>query len=346
MNNILGAFGETAKLTIENCTLNTSPTLRPRPDVRAAPGHLRMPIENGQSAIRRSRRPRGAFTLVELLVVITIIVILLALLTPALDKAIEQAERAVCAANQKVIAASSWQYGMNNRKSLFICRGREVTLAIDTLGGALFTEGSEQDRTVNWAAAMATVGLTSADKRPVPIDRYTGTGIPGYTNHMPGKMWDCPSRNWGSYWSHNALWSTEQYALLIGYMYYGGVAIWENPYGEFEDQRNPPAPRRIGDSGRRVLTSDVTGKVFGPWGGRPARACGPPATTSPRSTGPWSGWNWTGSSRSIRGTSGRTKPSSSRRKTWAPGTPAPTSKAGRAISPEEWIDESTRVHVS
>jgi len=88
-------------------------------------------------------------------------------------------------------------------------------------------------------------------------------------NHMPGKMWDCPSRDWESYWSHNALWGTEQYALMIGYMYYGGVAIWENPYHEFPDQRNPPVPRRIGDPGRRVLTSDVTGRVFGPWGGRP-----------------------------------------------------------------------------
>jgi prepilin-type N-terminal cleavage/methylation domain-containing protein len=39
-----------------------------------------------------------AFTLVELLVVITIVVILLALLTPALDRAIYQAELAVCGA--------------------------------------------------------------------------------------------------------------------------------------------------------------------------------------------------------------------------------------------------------
>jgi len=44
-----------------------------------------------------SPRPR-AFTLVELLVVITIIVVLLALLTPAMDRAIYYAELAVCAA--------------------------------------------------------------------------------------------------------------------------------------------------------------------------------------------------------------------------------------------------------
>jgi prepilin-type N-terminal cleavage/methylation domain-containing protein len=44
---------------------------------------------------------RKAFTLIELLVVVTIIVVLLALLTPALDKAIYQAEMTQCAANMK-----------------------------------------------------------------------------------------------------------------------------------------------------------------------------------------------------------------------------------------------------
>ena len=42
---------------------------------------------------------RPAFTLIELLVVITIIVVLLALLTPAVDKAMYQAELAVCETN-------------------------------------------------------------------------------------------------------------------------------------------------------------------------------------------------------------------------------------------------------
>lgn len=40
-----------------------------------------------------------AFTLVELLVVITIIVLVLALIVPAMEKAIDHAERVRCAAN-------------------------------------------------------------------------------------------------------------------------------------------------------------------------------------------------------------------------------------------------------
>src|ERR1041385_622786 len=58
-----------------------------------------------------------AFTLIELLVVVTIIVVLLALLTPALDKAIYQAELAVCGADQRTVAASAVTYAMSYRRS-------------------------------------------------------------------------------------------------------------------------------------------------------------------------------------------------------------------------------------
>jgi prepilin-type N-terminal cleavage/methylation domain-containing protein len=57
-----------------------------------------------------------AFTLVELLVVITIIVILLALLTPALDKAMYAAEMARCGAQLKGIATGGTVYATANKR--------------------------------------------------------------------------------------------------------------------------------------------------------------------------------------------------------------------------------------
>src|SRR5688500_3053707 len=57
-----------------------------------------------------------AFTLIELLVVITIIVVLLSMLTPALDRAIYQAELAVCAANQDAIAGAVVVYAAGHRR--------------------------------------------------------------------------------------------------------------------------------------------------------------------------------------------------------------------------------------
>jgi type II secretory pathway pseudopilin PulG len=58
----------------------------------------------------------GGFTIVELLVVVTIIVVLLALLTPAMDKAIYEADLAVCSAHQKTIAMSTTNYALQYKR--------------------------------------------------------------------------------------------------------------------------------------------------------------------------------------------------------------------------------------
>ena len=57
-----------------------------------------------------------AFTLIELLVVVTIIVVLLALLAPALDKAIYQAELVTCAAKIRGVGATANTYAMNFKR--------------------------------------------------------------------------------------------------------------------------------------------------------------------------------------------------------------------------------------
>jgi prepilin-type N-terminal cleavage/methylation domain-containing protein len=60
---------------------------------------------------------RSAFTLVELLVVITIIVVLLALLAPALDQAVYQAELTLCSANLRAIATTSSLYAADHKRA-------------------------------------------------------------------------------------------------------------------------------------------------------------------------------------------------------------------------------------
>src|ERR1041385_3768014 len=57
------------------------------------------------------------FTLIELLVVVTIIVVLLALLTPAIDKALYQADLAACGASQNAIIKGLSTYAMSYHRS-------------------------------------------------------------------------------------------------------------------------------------------------------------------------------------------------------------------------------------
>ena len=59
---------------------------------------------------------RDGFTLVELLVVVAIIVVLLALLTPALDQAVYQAELAVCGARLKSLGTAATVYTVDHKR--------------------------------------------------------------------------------------------------------------------------------------------------------------------------------------------------------------------------------------
>lgn len=58
------------------------------------------------------------FTLVELLIVITIIVVLIALLVPALERSMGIALRAVCGARSRTMMSVVHQYGLDNRSNV------------------------------------------------------------------------------------------------------------------------------------------------------------------------------------------------------------------------------------
>ena len=63
------------------------------------------------------RNQQAAFTLVELLVVVTIIVVLLALLVPAIDRAMYAARMAVCGANLRGLGWMVTSYAQDNKKA-------------------------------------------------------------------------------------------------------------------------------------------------------------------------------------------------------------------------------------
>jgi prepilin-type N-terminal cleavage/methylation domain-containing protein/prepilin-type processing-associated H-X9-DG protein len=68
---------------------------------------------------RRTQHVRGAFTLVELLVVIGIIALLISLLLPSLNKAKKAANRTVCMSNFKQMFLAMQMYSSENRGWIF-----------------------------------------------------------------------------------------------------------------------------------------------------------------------------------------------------------------------------------
>lgn len=64
----------------------------------------------------RDRRCETAFTLVELLVVVSIITVLVALIIPSMEEAVYQAKLAACASNMKVVATAATTYAQDNQQ--------------------------------------------------------------------------------------------------------------------------------------------------------------------------------------------------------------------------------------
>ena len=188
--------------------------------------------------------PTKAFTLIELLVVVTIIVVLLALLTPALDKAVEAAQRVACAGNLRVVHSGSLQYASQNKKEFFTCRGRAVIRGFDMKNPPMPWQSNYTgaDSQVDWLAALASVGLAGTNLEP------TGDTLGG-SQHKPGKMWECPSTRIKVSWNTNGNYD-------ITYSYYGGLKIWT--HGTTGKVYEAKSPRKYTDPGTWVLANDNT----------------------------------------------------------------------------------------
>ncbi len=117
-----------------------------------------------------SRRPRGAFTIIELLVVVAIIAILAALILPALARAKEEGRSINCRSNLRQLQMCWEMYGNDNGGVL--C----PNVWIDTLG-------SSQMATNSWCAGNA--------RRDTTTDNIKSGLLYPYNNSTP--LYHCPS---------------------------------------------------------------------------------------------------------------------------------------------------------
>lgn len=204
----------------------------------------------------RAVAPRG-FTLIELLGVVTIIVVLLALIAPALDRAVEAAQRVKCASQLKIIHTSSRIYADANRGTFFISRYRAAPHGFNAI--APFdgdkNDGEDAralpgDMDVDWIEALYTVGLTVGPKKTM------SDAISTRTYRDPAPVWNCPST------AQKSVPSTEYKCISVRYQYFGGHHQWYNLTDKLRESRSPVKVSR--SEGHWVLATDYTMKP-GAW---------------------------------------------------------------------------------
>lgn len=175
------------------------------------------------------RRQPGAFTLVELLVVIGIIAVLIAVLLPALSKANQQSMRVQCSANLRSLGQALQMYAV----------GFKGTIPIGATGWDMrinyLVWGATTSTTSEWTMAgllMPTKCATSPLVYYCPANSDAGTTF-NETGSIPNR------------WAVPGTFSRSSYGFRPGY-------IFGNSYGDIM----PPQTY-----GRFVWQSDQSGKV-------------------------------------------------------------------------------------
>jgi prepilin-type N-terminal cleavage/methylation domain-containing protein/prepilin-type processing-associated H-X9-DG protein len=141
-----------------------------------------------------SENKRG-FTLIELLVVIAVIAVLMAILMPALQRAREQGQRAVCMGNLKQLSLAWIMYADENDDRI-----------VNGAGGMTFTSGNRREVPwvgECWAGDYGAGGQLPAPTQKARITNQDQSAIWSYVKEV--KLFACPTGTKGELVTYAAM---------------------------------------------------------------------------------------------------------------------------------------------
>lgn len=197
------------------------------------------------------KRDKNGFTLVELLVVISIIALLLAILIPSLSRARHIAKRTVCAARIKDAATAILAYaiGANDDKLPLgaMGKGDNIPAYMKGLGWSQldYIPGKSYRPVASYLKDTRTLMCTNLRASTRNNREYTGDGP------------FVPSWNLGTTWDD---------VYLLGYNYFGGHfgEAWPTPMSNLGTVEWK-APYRLSDSGDLPLLCDIVSQHVKAW---------------------------------------------------------------------------------
>ncbi|MHC5005532.1 MAG: prepilin-type N-terminal cleavage/methylation domain-containing protein [Planctomycetota bacterium] len=184
------------------------PTRPPKPNDRRPDGH------HAPGALRRRSSSRPGFSLVELVVVLSVALLLTALMLPALAQVRENAFRVICASNQRQLGIGMFMYANDHE---------------DELPRSSFLEGQEEDPQ-ELMVAYRSEGVLNPDDGGTHFIEWDGLGVlfsEGYCSD-PGCFY-CPSHK-GDHTidRYQPMWQVESPAGRIYTNYhYSGHRDWQ-----------------------------------------------------------------------------------------------------------------------
>ena len=156
-----------------------------------------------QNLAMRTERTKAAFTLIEMLIAVTIVMVLIALLLPAIKKAKMTAYRAICLSNQRTIVTGLHQYATeyNSYFPPYDMNGYQAS-AYD-LRGSWWTDTNTPKRP-RGLGLLAQVSLLPTTKlgKIIHCPAMDNTGS-GHARYGMDRIWHTGTGVGGSWWTNS-----------------------------------------------------------------------------------------------------------------------------------------------